>query len=466
VTFEYGTTTDYGNTIAASQSPVTGHSSTAVSAALTGFNPGTLYHFRIKAVNSLGTVYGSDLTLGEVPTATILPATEHRTTSATLNGIVNANYLNTVVTFEYGTTIDYGNTIPATPGMVTGNSPTAVSAAITGLNPGTMYHFRIKAVNSLGTKYSTDYEFGTYGYAPTLTTQAATGMTATGATLNAVVNANFLSTDVTFEYGTTTDYGSSITANQSPIPGLGNIAVSDYIPGYKPVSVAIAGLNPGTLYHFRVKAVNSLGSNYGSDLTFKTLGGVPWVVTKAATNMTTTGATLNGIVDANFVSTVVTFEYGTTADFGSTITATQSPVTGHSSMPVSAAITGLNPGALYYFRVKAVNSLGTFYGNDLAITSSDGAPTAITQAASDITTTGATLNGTVNTHWLGTTVTFEYGTTVDYGNTTTSQSRGGNSPVWVAITGLTPGTIYHFRMKAVNSSGTYYGFDKTFITNY
>jgi hypothetical protein len=103
--------------------------------------------------------------------------------------------------------------------------------------------------------------FTTAGLAPTATTMAATNKTATGATLNATVNANMVSTAVTFEYGTTTSYGQTVNASQSPVTGN---AITN-------VSANLTGLTAGTTYHFRVKAVNSVGTTYGSDMTFTTL---------------------------------------------------------------------------------------------------------------------------------------------------------------------------------------------------
>jgi hypothetical protein len=98
---------------------------------------------------------------------------------------------------------------------------------------------------------------------PTATTNAATVITTGGATLNGTVNANDGSTTVTFQYGLTTSYGSSVTATQNPVSGSTNTAVSK----------AITGLTPNTTYHFRVVTTNSAGTTNGSDLTFKTLSG-------------------------------------------------------------------------------------------------------------------------------------------------------------------------------------------------
>jgi len=55
-------TTSYGTSVTATQSPVTGTTTTAVSAVLTGLVPNTTYHFRVKGVNTAGTTNGTDLT--------------------------------------------------------------------------------------------------------------------------------------------------------------------------------------------------------------------------------------------------------------------------------------------------------------------------------------------------------------------------------------------------------------------
>jgi hypothetical protein len=233
-----------------------------------GLTGGTTYHVRAYATNSVGTAYGSNvsfLTLGQAPSSVTLAATNISTTGATLNGTVNPNYLSTTVSFEYGTTTSYGQTVTATQSPVTGNNTTNVIADISGLTAGTTYYFRLKTVNSLGTTYSEDKTFTTLGQPPLATTLAATNIVPAGATLNGSVNANNLSTTVTFEYGTTTSYGSTAIATQSPI--VGNTLTN--------VSASIAGLTAGTTYHFRVKAVNSVGITYGNDMTFLSLNNPP-----------------------------------------------------------------------------------------------------------------------------------------------------------------------------------------------
>jgi|GEM_PF-1952623 len=96
------------------------------------------------------------------------------------------------------------------------------------------------------------------------------------------------------------------------------------------------------------------------------------------------------------------------------------------------------------------------------------APTAATNAAGNISSTGATLNGTVNAMYAATTVTFEYGPDAGYGSTASAEpstaTGGGDTSVSKAISGLTPNTTYHYRVVGVNAQGTTHGLDGTFAT--
>jgi uncharacterized protein (TIGR02145 family) len=240
----------------------------------------------------------------------------------------------------------------------TGGVGISFSSNLTNLNAITVYYVRAYATNSVGTSYGEEIPFTTLGQTPASINADATNITATDATLNGTINANYLSTTVTFEYGTTTSYGYTGTPSQSPVSG--NIVTN--------VSINITALAPSTTYHYRLKAVNSLGTTYSNDLIFTTLGLIPTVSTIAAISITSSGAALNGSVNANYLSTVVTFEYGTNTSYGSTVSAIQNPITGSVNTNVSSSIVGLNQVTTYHFRVKAVNSLGTSYGNDLTFT--------------------------------------------------------------------------------------------------
>jgi uncharacterized protein (TIGR02145 family) len=87
---------------------------------------------------------------------------------ATIRGGVLSNGLSTTVTFEYDTTSSFVNSLSAIPDIVDGSDYVAVYANLTELKTAREYFFRIKAVNSLGTVYSSDTSFTTLNISDSL----------------------------------------------------------------------------------------------------------------------------------------------------------------------------------------------------------------------------------------------------------------------------------------------------------
>jgi trimeric autotransporter adhesin len=77
---------------------------------------------------------------------------------------------------------------------------------------------------------------------------------------------------------------------------------------------------------------------------------------------------LGGKIKANYLSTTVRFEYGSTESFGHTVTAAQSLETGNNFIDISADIKALSQSNVYHYRVHAFNSLGTTNGGDMIFT--------------------------------------------------------------------------------------------------
>jgi hypothetical protein len=339
------------------------------SVSVTGLSVNTTYWFRAYEYNGSGsgTKYLTPTATGNPnsqatngpPTVTTTAASGLSPTGGTLNGTVNANGYSTVVTFDFGLNTGYGTSYTAAQSPVTGNTSTAVSYIIaSGLAPNTLYHYRAVGVNSQGTTNGLDMSFTTSAIAPTVTTNAATIIAGTTATVNGTVNANNASTVVTFDYGLTTGYGITVTAIQSPVTGGTNTAVS----------YNLTGLTPNTLYHFRVNGVNTGGTSNGSDLTFTTSAIVPVAVTMSATGVGATTASFNGTITANNSSSTVSFDYGTSIAYGTTVTGIPSPVNGMIPMAVVYNASGLAINMLYHFRVCATNAAGTSCGNDMTFT--------------------------------------------------------------------------------------------------
>jgi hypothetical protein len=96
----------------------------------------------------------------------------------------------------------------------------------------------------------------------------------------------------------------------------------------------------------------------------------------------------------------------------------------------------------------------------------DGPPIVVTNAPSALSDTTAQLNGYVDANGKDATVTFDYGTTTAYGMTSASPvvQHDKSAFVYHPATGLTPGTVYHVRLRATNAKGTTVGADRTFTT--
>ena len=152
-------------------------------------------------------------------------ATSVTSPAATLNGQVNPNGADTFGWFQWGFTTNYGLvTLPQSIGNDSNAIP--LSQVITGLDAGVTYHFRIVASNAFGTAQGDDRTFTAPSAAPSVSTQAAIGITANNATLVGNVSENGLPTSAWFEWGDSTNLGNVIGLTGG---GLAFDGVDDYV---------------------------------------------------------------------------------------------------------------------------------------------------------------------------------------------------------------------------------------------
>ncbi len=339
-----GTVTARGVCYATTANPTTANSIVAsgtgtgvFTANLTGLAMGTTYHFRAYATNASGTAYGADLTFTTTTQAlasvTTTAASAITTTTANSGGNVTSIGSSAVTSrgICYATTANptLANTV-----ISGGSGAGSFVSNLTGLNPNTTYYVRAYATNTTGTAYGSQISFVTTNPTPpTVTTTAASSISYFSANAGGSVTSGGSSP--------VTDRGVCYSTN--PSPTIANSKVSGG-SGNGVFSVGLTGLSGSTTYHFRAYATNSVGTSYGSDLTFTTLN--PCI--------NSTEAYLTNLA---FVDAAVANQYSTY--FSSYLTPNAQGLPG---LPATVNTNGLNPynlvnvGLPIRFKVKCYNN--------------------------------------------------------------------------------------------------------------
>jgi hypothetical protein len=210
-------------------------------------------------------------------------------------------------------------------------------------------------------------------------TEPATAVNETEATLNGTVNPSGHETTYFFRRGRTTSYEEASTPVQTLVAG--STAVQ--------VSAPLAGLTPGTTYHYRLVAKNEKGTVEGADKTFTTATppGPPTVAVSQASSIGETSSTLNGLVNPDGQTTAYLFNYGTSTSYGQHSAELTLPASDHTSHTVSVTLSGLSPGAHYHFQLVAENKSARIESADQQF---QAAATPVETPPSTITTTTAT----------------------------------------------------------------------------
>ncbi|HET8757358.1 MAG TPA: hypothetical protein VFM58_15170 [Solirubrobacteraceae bacterium] len=181
--------------------------------------------------------------------------------------------------------------------------------------------------------------------------------------------------------------------------------------------------------------------------------------TLPATEITASGATLNGTVEG---ATTAHFEYGRSAGPPYAAATDDQPVT---DGPVSVEVGPLTANTTYHFRI--VSDAGS--GQDMTFrTAPNPTPPRVTDERSqDVTPGAATVSGSIDPSGAATTYYFQYGRTTGYGTRTERLSAGDATTaarVTARLAGLRAYTRYHWRLVASNSVGITRGPDRTFRT--
>jgi hypothetical protein len=275
--FQYGTSGAYGSVspeppanAPAGETEKEEKEVKTVQASVTGLSPNTLYHYRLVAENEeYGTTYGQDrtFTTSGPPRISYEPVTGVGQEQVTLNARIDPDQIATSYRFQYGETTSYGTDLPAEGEAVgSGAGFVPVSAIAAGLHVGTTYHFRVVAENEAGTTYGEDRTVTTVAPAP-VDALFVTNIGATSAIVHTTINPLEHDTHYYVEYGT-----QSCRVNPGTCTEIPSSPGEDIGEGTEDVAreVKLIELSPGTTYHYRVVATNSLGRTEGPERTFAT----------------------------------------------------------------------------------------------------------------------------------------------------------------------------------------------------
>ena len=305
---------------------------------------------------------------------------------------------------------------------------------VTGLSPGT-YYFAVTAHNLAGAQSGFSNEVSKLildTAPPVISLVAAASITTSSAAITWATNEPSTSL---VEYGTSSAYGLQTTED------LVLTANHEH---------RLTGLQPSTLYHYRVVSRDESGNVAASaDRTFTTTAAdttAPTISSITTSNVTSTSATVTWTTNEAATTQV---QYGSTSAYGSSTALNTTLMTQHSQ-----ALTGLATDTTYHFRVLSRDAAGNLASSgDVTVSTVPApdttAPTLSAVAASGVGSTGGTITWTSDEP---ATTQVQYGTTTAYGSATslstalvTSHSQG--------LNGLVAATTYHYRVLSRDAAG-------------
>ena len=321
---------------------------------------GTRGEMQVYDGNSFVNIIGGSAALALPAISSTTGAYSITTSSATSGGIITSDGGANITArgIVWGTST--GPTIALVTKTINGTGVGTYTSTMTGLSSGVTYFVRAYATNSIGTRYGSEISFNSLQALATIgTTTAAEPTGATTALSGGSIGYNGGATITAsgVVWSTTTNPTVDLTTKTSVDASSGTFTSS------------ITGLTSGDTYYIRSYATNSVGTSYGTEITFIAGLRVPTIAsTLAASSIGATTAVSGGIITSNGGSpiTVSGLVWSTTTN--PTIDLTTKTTDGTTSGTFTSSITGLTSGTTYYARAYATNIVGTSYGPSITFT--------------------------------------------------------------------------------------------------
>ncbi|WP_183891531.1 hypothetical protein, partial [Pedobacter cryoconitis] len=424
----------------------------------------TAYYVRAYAENSAGITYGNQLTVTIFPTSPILlttKVTEITGTTATSGGKITSDGGATVTKrgICWSTQQNPTNTLLTKTVDVNGGDGDFIGK-ITGLLPNTIYYVRAYAVNGIGVAYGLEESFITLA-PPTLTaTSPITNIRATTATSGGEIT----------DDGRTPILSRGIVWDRysDPTIALATKTVDNVTKGIGTFTADLFDMVPNTTYYVRAYATNLVGITYGSQAQLKTNSvSLPTLTTTSITSID--GYSSKGIAeitdDGGMPVVTRGFVWGTTTL--PTVASTGKIVNGTAGTGIfDNVFGGLIPGATYYVRAFATNSVGTAYGNEIVLTSAGVVPNLSAVTVSNIQLNSAAALASLS--FNGGSVITDLGFIWNTADVIPAAADGNNlsiGAVGTSISGtpanLLPATKYYIWAYGKNATGTGYSVKST-----
>jgi hypothetical protein len=241
-----------------------GTSTGSFNSSITGLTENTTYYLRAYATNTAGTIYGSQVSF---TTVAAIPASLATTTSSAITGY-SATISSNITSSNGAPVTERGVCYSTSTGPTTSSSKLTngigtgtYDISITGLLASTTYYVRSYAINSAGTAYGTEISFTTGARSlPSITTTSISAITATTASSggNVTSSGNDLLTERGICWNTSIN---PTTANSKLVNGTATTGT---------FTSGLTGLTANTTYYVRAYATNSVGTEYGNELSFTT----------------------------------------------------------------------------------------------------------------------------------------------------------------------------------------------------